>query len=82
MFAVGEDVKKFKVGDIAGVGCFTDSCRKSMRHCPWCVRQYCSGPGGMHGTYGSVRYRALHPDDEITQGGYSSDIVVDELIFY
>ena len=28
VFAVGEDVKKFKVGDIAGVGCFTDSCRK------------------------------------------------------
>src|SRR6267378_4401083 len=29
---VGSKVKKFKVGDVAAVGCFVDSCRK----CPSC----------------------------------------------
>ena len=67
---------RFAVGDVAGVGCFTDSCRA----CEECVageEQFCSGPGGMHGTYGSERPEALHPGG-VTQGGYSSDIVVDE----
>ena len=31
--AVGADVKKFKVGDIAGVGCFVDSCGE----CEYCL---------------------------------------------
>ena len=31
--AVGSDVKKFKVGDIAGVGCFVDSCGT----CEYCI---------------------------------------------
>ena len=30
--AVGSDVKKFKVGDVAGVGCFVDSCGTSDYH--------------------------------------------------
>lgn len=25
--AIGKDVEKFKLGDLAGVGCFVDSCR-------------------------------------------------------
>src|SRR5437016_14408529 len=32
--AVGRDVKKFKVGDIASVGCMVDSCRS----CAYCKR--------------------------------------------
>lgn len=74
--AVGADVTKFKVGDLAGVGCFTDSCRK-CDECKDGDEQYCSGEGGMHGTYGSERPEHLHPGG-ITMGGYSSDIVVDE----
>jgi len=74
--AVGSEVTKFKVGDAAGVGCFTDSCRQ-CDECKEGDEQYCSGPGGMHGTYTSVRPDALHPGGR-TQGGYSSDFVVDE----
>ena len=74
--AVGGMVTKFKVGEVAGVGCFTDSCR-NCDECKDGLEQFCSGPGGMHGTYGSVRPEELHPG-EITQGGYSSDFVVDE----
>jgi uncharacterized zinc-type alcohol dehydrogenase-like protein len=74
--AVGAGVTKFKVGDDAGVGCFTDSCRT----CEECVgdnEQYCSGPGGMVGTYGSARPESMHPGGQ-TMGGYCSDIVVDQ----
>lgn len=73
--AVGSGVTKFKVGDNAGVGCFTDSCR-SCPECKMGEEQYCS-EGGMHGTYGSKQSEALHPGG-VTQGGYSSAIVVDE----
>jgi uncharacterized zinc-type alcohol dehydrogenase-like protein len=67
---VGTAVKKFSVGDRAGVGCFVDSCRT----CPACregVEQYCEA--GMLLTY-SGRDKA----GQITQGGYSTQIVVDE----
>ena len=73
---VGPKVSKFKIGDRAGVGCFTDSCRT----CEECVsgeENYCSGVGGNHGTYASKRSETLHPGG-VSQGGYSSDIVVDE----
>lgn len=74
--SIGDKVTKFKVGDIAGVGCFTDSCRA----CPECKEgdeQYCTGEGGMHGTYGSARSEALHPGGQ-SMGGYATAIVVDE----
>ena len=68
--AVGGAVKKFKVGDLVGVGCLVDSCRT----CPECragLEQYCNG---MVMTYGS--------EDKIlgggTLGGYSQGIVVTE----
>ena len=44
----GQHVKNFKNGDLAGVGCFVDSCRT----CPSCLageEQYCEN--GMTGTY-------------------------------
>jgi uncharacterized zinc-type alcohol dehydrogenase-like protein len=72
--AVGKSVTKFKVGDVAGVGCFVDSCRK----CEDCKKgddNYCTS--GMHGTYGSKQPEAVHPTGR-THGGYSKDIVVDE----
>lgn len=70
---VGKDVKAFKIGDLAAVGCMVDSCRT----CPSCresLEQYCD-TGGTIFTYNS-------PDPKMpgkmTYGGYSTDIVVDE----
>jgi len=68
---VGSEVKQFKAGDTAGVGCFVDSCRT----CPSCKEneeQYCEG--GMVGTYNSFEKDRKTP----TFGGYSNQIVVDE----
>lgn len=68
--AVGSNVKGFKVGELAGVGCFVDSCRT----CPSCLaneEQYCDG--GM-----VVTYNGLDKQGQPTYGGYSTQIVVDE----
>lgn len=68
---VGDKVTKFKAGDLAGVGCFVDSCRT----CPQCAageEQYCDK--GMTGTYNSFERGTTIP----TYGGYSNNIVVDE----
>ncbi len=69
--AVGAHVKKFKVGDLAGVGCLVDSCRT----CPSCERQleqFCQK--GAAFSYNSTEMDRVTP----TQGGYSSAIVTDE----
>lgn len=68
--SVGSNVTKFKAGDLAGVGCFVDSCRE-CRNCNDGIEQYCEK--GMTGTYNS-RER----DGSPTYGGYSTQIVVDE----
>jgi uncharacterized zinc-type alcohol dehydrogenase-like protein len=68
---VGNQVKKFKEGDLAGVGCMVDSCRTCV-HCQAGFEQFCIN--GATFTYNS-------PDKKsggITWGGYSSSIVVDE----
>lgn len=68
---VGSHVTKFKVGDLAGVGCMVDSCRE-CEHCKEGLEQYCEV--GNIGTYNS-------PDKYLktqTYGGYSESIVVDE----
>ena len=68
---VGSDVTKYKVGDLAGVGCLVDSCRK----CPPCndgFEQHCEG--GMALTYNGTEMDRKTP----TYGGYSTQIVVDE----
>jgi alcohol dehydrogenase (NADP+) len=67
---VGSGVTKHKVGDIVGVGCMVDSCRQCAS-CEEGLEQYCAT--GMVGTYGSKL-----ADGSITQGGYSSHIVVNE----
>jgi uncharacterized zinc-type alcohol dehydrogenase-like protein len=69
--AVGSGVTKYKVGDRVGVGCFVDSCRECAQ-CRAGEEQYCTNPG-MVGTYNGVGR-----DGELTQGGYSGAIVVDE----
>ncbi|WP_313813256.1 NAD(P)-dependent alcohol dehydrogenase [Glutamicibacter sp.] len=67
---VGSAVTKYQVGDRVGVGCMVNSCGT----CDYCTagdEQYCRS--GMVGTYGAV-----DRDDTITQGGYSTHIVVTE----
>lgn len=66
--AVGDNVKHFKVGDLAGVGCLVDSCG----HCHSChdgEEQYCEN--GFTGTYNGPLFGG-----ENTYGGYSQSIVV------
>jgi uncharacterized zinc-type alcohol dehydrogenase-like protein len=68
--AVGSDVKKFKTGDLVGVGCLVDSCRT----CPDCrsgLEQFCAD---MTMTYGSTD---IHLGGG-TLGGYAENIVVRE----
>ncbi len=67
---VGDHVKGFKVGDLAGVGCFVDSCRE-CQNCKDGIEQYCDT--GMIGTYNGIE-----KDGSPTYGGYSTQIVVDE----
>ncbi|MDR3606036.1 MAG: NAD(P)-dependent alcohol dehydrogenase [Oligoflexia bacterium] len=68
---VGKAVTRFKSGDLAGVGCFVDSCR-TCSSCKQGLEQFCTE--GMVGTYNSVERDKKTP----TFGGYSSQIVVDE----
>ncbi|MBX3375560.1 MAG: NAD(P)-dependent alcohol dehydrogenase [Phycisphaeraceae bacterium] len=69
---VGSEVKKFKVGDMVGVGCMVDSCRT----CPSCrdnLEQYCEA--GSTFTYNAPDKHGTAP---ITYGGYSTAVTVDE----
>lgn len=67
---VGEEVTRFKKGDIVGVGCLVDSCR-TCQECKEDLEQYCLDSVG---TYND-------PDKWLggtTLGGYSERITVDE----
>ena len=68
---VGSDVKNFKVGDLAGVGCMVDS----DRTCPNCrdgLEQFCESRA-------TFTYNSPDPHTgKTTYGGYSTAIVVDE----
>jgi uncharacterized zinc-type alcohol dehydrogenase-like protein len=68
---VGNHVKKYKVGDLVGVGCMVDSCRE-CDNCQEGLEQYCSG--GMVGTYNGQE----RDGSGVTYGGYSKQIVVTE----
>ncbi|MEO5948271.1 MAG: NAD(P)-dependent alcohol dehydrogenase [Chitinophagaceae bacterium] len=68
---VGAQVKKFKAGDLAGVGVLVDSCR-DCDNCRKGLEQYCRL--GSTDTYNA-------PDKKyggVTYGGYSQQIVTDE----
>ncbi|WP_414446010.1 NAD(P)-dependent alcohol dehydrogenase [Citrobacter europaeus] len=68
---VGKSVTKFKVGDLAGVGCMVDSCQ----HCSACeqgLEQYCEEGNTL--TYNDTDRHDGLP----TFGGYSDKIVVTE----
>lgn len=73
--AVGENVSRFKVGDRVGVGCMVDSCRQCAP-CREGEEQYCVP--GMTQTYGSADPKGGEVGQTITQGGYSTAIVVDQ----
>jgi alcohol dehydrogenase (NADP+) len=68
---VGKEVKKFKVGDLVGVGCLVDSCR-DCDNCKKGLEQFCRN--GSTGTYNAK--------DKIsggfTYGGYSNKMVTTE----
>ncbi|MCY0968851.1 NAD(P)-dependent alcohol dehydrogenase [Chryseobacterium wangxinyae] len=67
---IGSDVTKFKVGDLAGVGCIVDSCG-TCESCKKDLEQYCKT--GFVGTYnGKDEHLGGH-----TFGGYSEKVVVD-----
>ncbi len=68
--AVGEAVTKHAVGDRVGVGCMVNSCRE-CENCQKGDEQYCL-PGNTQ-TYGSI-----DRDGTVTNGGYSTHVVVDE----
>ncbi|WP_434300203.1 NAD(P)-dependent alcohol dehydrogenase [Corallococcus exiguus] len=68
--SVGAEVKKHAVGDRVGVGCMVDSCG-DCSSCRKGEEQHCLK--GMVGTYG-----ATGRDGQLTQGGYSTHIVVTE----
>jgi len=68
---VGAKVKGFKPGDLAGAGCFIDSCRT----CPSCkegLEQFCEKR--LVFSYNCVEMDGVTP----TYGGYSNQMVIDE----
>lgn len=68
---VGDEVTKFKVGDLAAVGCMVDSCRV-CENCEKGLEQYC-----LKGA--SLTYNGLEQDGKTpTYGGYSNTIVTHE----
>ena len=71
VLSVGTNVTKFKVGDLAGVGVMVDSC-KTCKTCAKDLEQYCEE--GFVGTYNNKERNS----DNITMGGYATQIVVDE----
>lgn len=67
---VGSEVTSYAVGDRVGVGCMVNSCGECV-NCQRGEEQYCLA--GNTQTYGSV-----DRDGTITQGGYSTHVVVTE----
>jgi len=69
--AVGEEVTRFKIGEVVGVGCMVESC-KQCHSCDEGLEQYCEN--GFTGTYNSTKSKY----GGVTYGGYSEKIVVEE----
>lgn len=67
---VGSKVKKFKKGDIAGVGCMVNSCGK-CECCEIHLEQFC-----LAGC--TLTYNGMDKDGSITKGGYADNILVNE----
>lgn len=68
--AVGAEVKRHRVGDLVGVGCLVGSCR-TCDSCRAGLENFCEkGP--------IPTYSGIDTDGSVTQGGYSTAIVVNE----
>ncbi|GAB2892892.1 NAD(P)-dependent alcohol dehydrogenase [Streptomyces mayteni] len=67
---VGPEVTRHAVGDRVGVGCMVNSCRECV-NCLKGDEQYC-----LKGNIGT--YAAVDVDGTLTQGGYSTHVVVTE----
>lgn len=69
--AIGNQVSKFKVGDLAGVGCIVDSCRE-CEYCKEGEEQFCENGNTI----------VFNSPDKIsggmTYGGFSENIVVNQ----
>jgi alcohol dehydrogenase (NADP+) len=66
----GPEVTRHQVGDRVGVGCLVNSCRE-------CVN--CIAGEEQHCLNGNIQtYASVDRDGSITQGGYSTHVVVDE----
>ncbi|MCG2792977.1 MAG: NAD(P)-dependent alcohol dehydrogenase [Weeksellaceae bacterium] len=70
--SIGSEVSKFKVGDLAAVGCMVDSCR-TCSSCAQDLEQFCEN--GFTGTYNG---KDKYIENQRTYGGYSESVVVDE----
>lgn len=71
VISTGHLVKKYKIGDTVGVGCMCGSCQK-CEQCNLDQEQFCEKGATM--TYNSMDKQT----NQITYGGYSKQIVVDE----
>jgi len=69
--AMGKDVTRFKIGDLAAIGCMVGSC-KTCDNCKKGLEQYCLNR--VIWTYNSFEKDGKTP----TYGGYSNRIVADE----
>lgn len=69
--AVGAEVEKLRVGDMAGVGCLVDSCR-TCASCEDDLEQFCERGAAL--TYNGTEMDRTTP----TYGGYSTRVVVEE----
>lgn len=67
---VGDQVKNFKAGELAGVGCMVDSCQVCDNCCEG-LEQYCAEGN-------TQTYNGMGRDGVPTYGGYSNTIVVRE----
>ena len=67
---VGSEVTGFAVGDRVGVGCMVNSCRE-CENCRAGMENYC-----LKGN--TQTYASADRDGTITQGGYSTHVVVDQ----
>lgn len=67
---IGDQVEKFKVGDLAGIGVAVDSCRV-CDNCKAAEEAYCEK--GFVGTYNALGY-----DGVLVHGGYANNIVCDQ----
>jgi len=69
--AIGAEVTRFQVGDLAGIGCIVDSCRE-CEPCRQDEEQFCTA--GWTPSFGGRERATQHP----TCGGYSDSYVNDE----